>query len=322
MATANERALLDHAERHLGLFTRRHARSLDVPDHVIERRLASGHWELTQPATIRVVGAPLTYEADVYAAVLSAQNQANGERKRIAAASYGTAARLLGLSSYASDADDDPVEITVTGTALPELWWDTVVHRTVDLPSSDIIEIGPVPCTTGARFAVDKASHLDLVDVYSMADDVIGARLCTQCELHRRAKALRKGRRNVAALQDVTAPGAAAEFRSWLERTAAARFHEGGLPAPEWNVPIMVNGSTVALVDALWRAAKVVVEVDGLRFHEQPGQVARDKARDRKLAIMGFLVLRYTYREIVDTPDIVVAQIREALADRGGLARA
>jgi hypothetical protein len=322
MVTANELELLDHAERHLSVFTRRHARCAGVPDHVIDHRLATGIWELTQPATIRVVGAPFTYESEVYAAVLSAQDQVNGNRQRAAAASFGTAAWMLGLSAYASDTETDPVELTVTGTALPELWWDTLVHRTVDLPACDIVEVGVVPCTSGARLAVDTAPLLERVGVYRMADDIIGARLSSRRDLHRRATALSRGRRNVGSLRDVTAPGAAEELRSWLERTACTAFRNHGLPPAEWNAPIYDGHSQIALADALFRAARVIVELDGLRFHSTPAQIAKDKTRDRRLGIMGYLVLRYTYWEVVQTPEAVVAEIREALAARGGLVRA
>jgi hypothetical protein len=322
MVTANELALLDHAERHLSVFTRRNARSMGVPDHVTDHRLANGYWELTQPGTIRIVGAPFSYESEVYAAVLSAQDQGKGNGQRVAAASFGTAAWMLGLSAYASDTETDPVELTVTGTALPELWWDTVVHRTVALPVCDVVEVGVVPCTSGARLAIDTAPLLERVGAYRMADDVIGARLSTRRHLHGRAKALHRGRRNVGALRDITAPGAAAELRSWLERTAFTAFRDHGLPPAEWNAPIYDGHSRIALADALFRSARVIVELDGLRFHTTPGQLAKDKTRDRRLAIMGYLVLRYTYWEVVRNPEAVVAEIRAALAGRGGLDRA
>ncbi len=316
MVTNNELDLLLLAEQTLGVFTRRTAEAMGVAPHVIDHRLRTGQWELVQPTTMRVLGTPLTFESDVLAAVLSAQDQAGAPRGRVSVASFGTCARLLGLEAYASHERKDPVEITVTGRALPSLWWDTVVHRTTQLPACDVALAGPVPCTTGARYVIDTAPTKALIDVYRAAEDVVGARLATRRVLHTRASALWRGRRNVAALRDVTAPGAQAEFRSWLERRAASIFHHGGLPAAEWNVPIYDGPTQVALADALFRFSALIVEVDGPRFHDRPGQVAKDKARDRKLAIMGYVVLRYTYWEVVKEPDAVVGEIRRALAAR------
>jgi hypothetical protein len=316
MVSTNELDLLAHAERHESVFTRRTAREFCLPDGVIDQRLRSHRWELVQPETIRVVGAPYTYETDVMAAVLSAQQQVGEANKRVAAASFGTCAHLRGLERCASDPQRDPVEITVVGRSLPLLWWDTVVHRTTVLPPVDVEIVGAIPCTTGARLVVDMATTSDQMDVFAIVDDAIGGRHTTQQRLHERAAALRPGRRHAALVRDVTAPGAAARFHSWLERLGDSTFRAHGLPEPRWNAPIYDAGRRVALADALFEAWRVVVELDGLRFHSEPGQVARDKARDRRLAIRGYLVLRFTYWELVERPAEVVAEIREALACR------
>jgi hypothetical protein len=316
MVTSAELDLLHDAEHTLGVFTRRTATSFGVPDHVVDHRIRSGQWELTQPSTLRVMGSPLTFEGDVLAAVLSAHDQAGAPDGRIAAASHATAARLLGLRAYAACEERDPIEVTVTGTTKPTLWWDCVVHRTASLPPCDTTLVGAVPCTTGTRFLIDTAPCRTWLDVCGAADDVIGARLATRAHVHARATALASGRRNVARLRDATGPDGAARFRSWLERYGHGTFDAAGLPPGEWNVPIRIGGETVALADVLHRAARVIVELDGFAFHSTPADVARDKARDRRLAIAGYLVLRYTYRELVHGPDAVVAEIREALRAR------
>lgn len=56
--------------------------------------------------------------------------------------------------------------------------------------------------------------------------------------INRVAKARVHGRDGVALIERATRTGAVAEFRSWLERAGAHIIRLGGLPAPQWNVPV------------------------------------------------------------------------------------
>ena len=80
------------------------------------------------------------------------------------------------------------------------------------------------------------------------------------------------------------------------------------LPMPEPNV--RVEGH---LVDALWREARLIVEVDGRANHSSPSQRRRDRERDDKLRAAGYEVLRYRWHEITHEPSRVVREIRAAL---------
>jgi very-short-patch-repair endonuclease len=64
-------------------------------------------------------------------------------------------------------------------------------------------------------------------------------------------------------------------------------------------------------VDFCFAAQGVVVEVDGVRWHQDP---ARDRVRDNALAALGWRVLRFTWAEVVHEHDRVLAEIRAALA--------
>lgn len=70
--------------------------------------------------------------------------------------------------------------------------------------------------------------------------------------------------------------------------------------------------------------AKIVVECDGHDFHERTKeQAARDKARDRFLSSEGWIVLRFTGREIVRDPagcaDVVAEQLEAEFRRQLGL---
>lgn len=59
---------------------------------------------------------------------------------------------------------------------------------------------------------------------------------------------------------------------------------------------------------------RLVIEVDGKAHHDNPGAFERDRARDARLGIRGYRVLRFSYAQVVYRPDEVLAAIRAALA--------
>jgi very-short-patch-repair endonuclease len=71
-----------------------------------------------------------------------------------------------------------------------------------------------------------------------------------------------------------------------------------------------------ALVDALWADERVVVEVDGHRGHASWAQIQRDRERDLALRAAGDLVLRYGWRQLLDDPHAVAADLSAALGAR------
>jgi hypothetical protein len=309
-----EVALLDQAAEHArGVFTWHDARTAGVPDEVIRRRLATGAWSYLQPRTMRAAGTPVTWATRAMAAVKAVTDPEQNDRQRVAAVSHHSAAKMLGLRRAARD---EPLQITVTGRALPELW-DVTVHRTTRLDACDVRAVDLVPCTTGARTAIDLAMGVDRIEALTIVDDIVGGGIDHIRWIHRRLATLHNGRRNAAYLYEMTAEGAPGVFRSWLERHSDGVFDRGGLPPREWNVRIKLRNGRTAVADAYWTPWKVIVELDGPSFHDTPERRAKDYVRDRQLTVGGHLVLRFTYWEIVQQPEQVVGEIAAALKARG-----
>ncbi len=101
---------------------------------------------------------------------------------------------------------------------------------------------------------------------------------------------------------------------SELERRGRKVFAEAGLPLPRFEVHLGTDDQWVGRVDCLWDEARLVVELDGGRFHG--GLLARDadRRRDNHLMSQGWRVLRITWDDLCERPQEVVAWIRAALA--------
>lgn len=64
--------------------------------------------------------------------------------------------------------------------------------------------------------------------------------------------------------------------------------------------------------------ARVVVECDGYHYHETPARAAADRARDRVLQSLGWIVLRFLGRELRQDPVECARQALQVLVDRSG----
>jgi very-short-patch-repair endonuclease len=81
------------------------------------------------------------------------------------------------------------------------------------------------------------------------------------------------------------------------------------LPQAERNV--RVEGFEVDLV---WRAQRLVVEIDSWAFHSMRRSFEGDRRRDQVLVGKGWRVLRITARQLTYEPHAVVATLATALA--------
>jgi very-short-patch-repair endonuclease len=189
---------------------------------------------------------------------------------------------------------------------------DLYIHRTRYLPDSHATILDAVPVTSVGRTLVDCATHLDHWHALRMLDSV-SASAAVWRTIHTTAQELSNGRAGVRAIADVTAPDGARRFRSVLERRAAGALRQHGMPEGEWNVVMHDAQGRIREADLRFRSAKLVVEFDGLHFHQRPNQAQRDRAADRRLALAGWRVLRFTWQDVVFRTSTLVREISAAL---------
>ncbi len=80
------------------------------------------------------------------------------------------------------------------------------------------------------------------------------------------------------------------------------------LPMPDVNVRV-----GPIEVDFLWREERLVVEVDGFRFHSSRAAFERDRRRDAELQAGGLRVMRVTWRQLTREREATLARIARAL---------
>lgn len=306
--------LITLLKRQRGHCTRAQALDTGLSAGQLRGRLQRGDLVVFHPRVYRLAGLPESWEADVTACLLAAGDDA--------VVSHGSAARLLGLERVRSAAR---IELTVpygTRTKPGRAWPFPVtsalrVHRTRQWEPSDTVHIAGLPVTRAARTLIDVAGRQPRHQTLALVDDAIGARLVSRGALFERARALRQGRPGVASIVDVTRPGAEGTFRSWLERHAGRLLRSGRIRGAQWNVAVNDGSARTAVLDILFPAARLPVELDGPRFHEAGRQRRADGQRGNLLHRLDLHPLRYTYGDLVEEPERFLAEISAALRARG-----
>jgi hypothetical protein len=96
-----------------------------------------------------------------------------------------------------------------------------------------------------------------------------------------------------------------ARTKSRMEERFVLLCERYSLPPPAVNVWI---GRWQ--VDAVWFERKVAVELDSHAAHDLPSRLEEDHQRDLDLRAAGYTVLRYTWRQLRDMPELVIADLR------------
>jgi very-short-patch-repair endonuclease len=192
-----------------------------------------------------------------------------------------------------------PPEVTVTdgrSRGRPDLR----VYRTRRLDPRETRRREGVPVTSPARTLLDLAIVVSERDLARAVEEAQVLRLVTPREL---ANLAGRGRPGSAALRAVlNRQHEPSLTRSEAEVAFLQLVRDAGLPDPETNVDVLGFE-----VDFLWRAQKLVVEVDGFSFHSTRNAFERDRRRDATLQAAGFRVIRFSYMQIVDEPDAIIA---------------
>jgi very-short-patch-repair endonuclease len=98
-------------------------------------------------------------------------------------------------------------------------------------------------------------------------------------------------------------------LRSPAEAELLALIREAALPEPRTDE--ILAGE---LVDFYWPEYRLVVEVDGRRWHGLQRDMESDRRKDVRLALAGLRPVRYTARRIASDPAGVIAELRALLA--------
>ena len=184
------------------------------------------------------------------------------------------------------------------------------LHRMTTLEPTETTTVHAIPITTPVRTIIDLAATLKGRPLEQALDLAEQRRLVDFAELHRRL-AERPGRPGSPALQAVLSRYTAGSTitRSEMEERFLRLCDDHGIPRP--NVNTRIEGVEV---DFAWQDARLIVEVDGYRYHRSPTAFEDDRERDVTLAVVGWQVLRFTWTQLTRRPGWVARAISTRMA--------
>ncbi|RHW26810.1 DUF559 domain-containing protein [Nocardioides immobilis] len=226
-----------------------------------------------------------------------------------------TAAWLYGIDTYAwAELDESPgIDVCVLPGSEPSHRSGIDGHNR-DLAPRDITELEGVRITTPLRTALDLGCLLKPREAVAALDAFARSHGVTVAQLTAELPRF-KGRRGVRQLRALV-PLVDGRAESARESWTRYEIHVAGLPTPEPQFWIEINGVPTYRLDLAYPHRRIVVEYDGFDAHERtPDQKERDRQRRRWLRDNGWTIIIVRRGDFTgESLDRWLGELRDALA--------
>jgi very-short-patch-repair endonuclease len=241
----------------------------------------------------------------VHPGVFAVGHLALGIEARLTAALFyaGPGAALYGVTAgwWLGIVPATPQRLHVVSPSKRRSLPDVRIHRSRTIQR---IWHGRLPVTPPAQTLLDMAGDVRFTVLRRALAEAEYLRLVTVDDV---AAVLGRGKQGSAMLRVAleTHRPELARTRSRMEERFVLHCERYSLTQPVLNVSI-----AGWVVDAVWFEQKVVVELDSRTAHSTARAIENDHRRDLELRAAGYTVLRYTWRQLVEEPEQVVADLR------------
>ncbi|MGQ0575567.1 MAG: DUF559 domain-containing protein [Pseudonocardia sp.] len=277
-----------------GLVTFAQAADHGLSARAVQRRVRSGEWRCVAPRVYLGASHPLTERARVRAASLWAGDPG--------VLSGPAAAWWHGMLTR----PPRQVEVTIPRTRGLRPRPGVVVRRR-DLDRDDLAKVRGVAVTGVALTALETAAalpdgstFLDRALQHHVGFRPVYAAYCRNLGAH--------GSGRIAELLIAAADRA----DSAAERVLTTLLRRAGIDG--WTVAYPFGRWTI---DLAFPAARLAVEVDGWAWHADVARFQADRTKGNALVRAGWVLLRFTWHDLVDRPEDVIRQVVAALATVG-----
>ena len=283
------------AWRQGGAFTRRQALAAGATPGQVRWRLRQRVWVPVLGAALRAAARPADDVTLLYAAHLTWPD---------GVVALGLAARVHGLPVP----DDGRVELVVPAGRRTQ--GRLVPHRYA-LDPHDVVRMTGVPMTTRRRTILDCLGRLPPPAATRLLAWVSSRRLLDADELT--AWVAEHGGRWGNSARAAAARRLATGAVNPAEERLHALLGRAGITGWTAGASLVEHLGVWAQADVYFPAERLVIEVDGRGAHGDE-RFQSDRTRQNVLMAAGCTVLRYTWADLWERPDLVTSQIRATLA--------
>lgn len=266
-----------------GLITMDEALGAGISREAVRRRVRAGSLIEIAPRVFRVAGAPRSWQQRAMAASLWV-----GDNGAVARGAAGALHRLDGFPP--------PVAIEVsTPRTLKSNQRLLRLCRTPYWIDEDRVVIRGIGVTSIERTLIDMAGRVGEQRLEVAVEDALRRRLTEPGKIMRRLQTLPANQHGRTLLSRLLMErGAERPAESGLEVKAIRLLREEVYPRPTRQKVLDDEGRFVGRVDLVGFDRRLILEVDGFRFHSGRRAWDRDRERRNGLTALGWLVLHVT----------------------------
>lgn len=283
-----------------GMVGRAQLVGMGLSERAIDRWIAAGALHLVYPGVYAVGHRVIPQRGWWMAATLGCGTGA--------VLSHWSAAELWGIRR--------PTERAIYVTLRPKSRSPQGIRRHASklLPADEVTVEDGIPVTTVPRTILDLAAVASVDVVENALREVEYLELRDALSLpqllarHRGRRGVRRVKTALARIEEEPS----GPRRSPLEERFVPFLRRHSLSIPRLNAWLQVDGHRYQ-VDCLW-PSRQIVELDGWQGHGTKSAFREDRARDRRLRVVGYSITRLTWSQLDDEPTAIAADLRTLLS--------
>lgn len=186
--------------------------------------------------------------------------------------------------------------------AAPGVSW---TRRTV--PAEHRIRVDGLRCASASYLAVEAAARDQgaLIEQFLRGGQLRASELASVLPALSSTKGHRERCRVVRASQDNPWSGGERRLQALLRRHRITGWVA--------NVEVVIDGRSY-FPDVLFEQDRLVLEFDGYGVHTKPDVFESDRRRQNALVLARYRILRYTWKQLTECPETLIAEVRALLA--------
>jgi very-short-patch-repair endonuclease len=298
-----DRLAREWASKHHGVFRRQWALDAGATPRMLKRRVQDAIWVPVGAAAFLIGGAPLIWEGRLQAAAWD-----GGDRTLV---SHASAAQLLRFPGFYAD----EVHILVP-KSMDHVCTIADVHESRRFDRVRSTTRDGLPMVAPEDTLVHLAPQLRLRRLDWLLDELVAGRKVNLPLLHKVFAELSPGCKGMKIMRGVLKdrlPGEPVP-ESMLERKFLDIVTARGLPPFQRQVNIPGRDQRPGRVDFLWPDVRLIVEVDGRRWHTRRADFERDSRRRLAMRAHGYSTVPVTWLMLTEEPDEVCNDLLSARA--------
>lgn len=289
-----------HASAHHGAFAQEFLDSVGIGCDQARRHVLAGHWRRLHEGVFAGAATPDSFELLAEAALLALPTAALGLR----------AAAIV----HGCPVSDRVIDVCVAHGGRNRLAGVRVHQAT--LPAHHIVRRRGWRVTTLERTLVDLGKVISASELQRCIEDAVIDRRTTMARVeHMFAELATRGRPGIARTRGVlTRLDPEPPTESELEAMFWRMLERNDLPLPQRQASFDWLASGSGRVDFWYPDRRLVVELDGRRFHLRAAAFEADRKRDQLGLLEGITTVRFTHRQVTTEAPHVLRVMRGLVA--------